>query len=339
MRFQIKFWGVRGSIPISPQPNDIRAHFKRLMYQFFNSPFARNQDGVDKFLATLSPVESYGFGGETSCVQMIGDHHDLLIDAGSGLRCYGEWLKKKQSIPEEFHLLVTHFHWDHLLGLPFFFPVFNPRFRIHIYSPEADLEQLIAIKFKKPFFPVPFEVVRKQMIFHHLPPRQATQICEWSVTPYLLDHPDTCWGYKISKGHLTYSHCVDTEARRTSSDDLGQDLPLYQNTHLMYFDAQYSLPELVEKSNWGHSAAQIGLDLAMRERIPFVIFGHHDPGANYMQLKRIQKEIRRYQYWKTQSAKNNRSEVFMVRWRFAYDGMVVDLNQLVPGTRVMSSKN
>jgi phosphoribosyl 1,2-cyclic phosphodiesterase len=334
MAFRLKFWGVRGSLPTAPDGLAMRAHFKRLMNSFLSSPFARNQDGIDKFFATLSPVELQGFGGETTCVQVIGDQSDLLVDAGSGLRRFGERIKNSAVKPKKFHILLTHFHWDHLLGLPFFFPIFDPRFKVHFYSPEQALEQLIAVKFQKPFFPVPFDVVRKQMIFHYLPPRVTTQIGEWTVTPYLLDHPDPCWGYKIQKGQLAYSHCVDTEANRTSREELGEDLPLYQKTTLMYFDAQYSLPELVEKSNWGHSAAQIGLDIALREQIPFVVFGHHDPGASYSQIMRIQHEVRRYQHWKKQSARNNRAELFVVRWRFAYDGMTVDLNQLIPDRRI-----
>jgi len=86
-------------------------------------------------------------------------------------------------------------------------------------------------------------------------------------------------GYRIENGGKVFSHCVDTECTRVSREELGEDLPLYQNVDLMLFDAQYTLMESIERVNWGHAAASLGLDIAMREGVKRVLFMHHDPAS------------------------------------------------------------
>jgi hypothetical protein len=121
---------------------------------------------------------------------------------------------------------------------------------------------------------------------------------------------------------------VDTEGIRSTRDALGPDLPLYQNVDLMYFDAQYTLPELAEKANWGHSASQIGLDIAFREAIKHVLFAHHDPGANTDQVFELKRQTADYYRWRTQQASTNHLTLPQVTWDFAYEGLEIDLGAL-----------
>lgn len=327
MNFKIKFWGVRGSIPTCETPEQWEDHFAHILRSFFKEGYSRPED-IAPFLKALPPQYLGGFGVETSCVEVAGDEMSLLVDGGSGLRRYGQMITPKLKGGEEHHLLLTHFHWDHLLGIPFFPPIFKKNQTVHIYAVQEDLEKNIRLKFSKPFFPVPFESVGANVVFHYLKPRVKVKIGEFDVTPYQLDHPDPCWGFKIEKDNLGYAHCVDTEGTRVSREDMGPDLPLYQGVNLMYFDAQYTLPELVEKSNWGHSAAQIGLDIALREDINYVIFGHHDPGATIKNLFELRKQTKEYHDWRLQTAETNRMQPAQVYWRYGFDGMVTDLHRL-----------
>ena len=93
----------------------------------------------------------------------------------------------------------------------------------------------------------------------------------------------------------------------------------------MYFDAQYTLPELAEKANWGHSAAQVGLDLAFREEIGHVIFAHHDPGASTAQIFEIKKQTQEYYEWRLKTAEAHGRKLPKVLWRYAYEGLEIDL--------------
>ena len=106
---------------------------------------------------------------------------------------------------------------------------------------------------------------------------------------------------------------------------MGEDLPLYEKADLMYFDAQYTFPELAEKANWGHSAAQIGLDLAFRENIKQVLFAHHDPGATIYQIQEIKRQTQEYYNWRLENAKDSNESLPPFEWDFAHEGMEVKL--------------
>lgn len=218
---------------------------------------------------------------------------------------------------------MTHFHWDHVIGLPFFTPHFIPGAEIHYYGVQPELEEMIRGVFRKPYFPVPFEALKAKIFFHVLEPRKPYQIEDMTITPFQLDHPDPCWGVRVEAGGKSYAHCVDTEGTRMSREDLGDDVGLYQNVDVMYFDAQYTLPELAEKANWGHSAAQVGLEIALRENIKRVIFAHHDPGATIQQILELKRQTKEYYESKIQIRGSNSTP--KVLWDFAYEGLIVEL--------------
>lgn len=325
----VKYWGVRGSLPSSPAPDQGVRDFEALLGGFFKSGFSRAEQ-IREYIESLSIPQIGGFGTATTCAEVRSGDSQIIIDGGSGIRRLGELMMSGPAAKGkgDIHLFLTHFHWDHILGLPFFTPIFIKGNRIHFYAVQPDLEEMIRGVFRKPYFPVPFEALPSQVKFHVIKPRQQMRIDELAITPYQLDHPDPCWGFKVESGGRAYAHCVDTEGTRTSREALGEDLPLYQGIDLMYFDAQYTLPELAEKANWGHSAAQMGLDIAFRENIKYVVFAHHDPGATTQHIYELKRQTREYYDWRLRSAETNRVSLPNVRWRFAYEGLELDLGRL-----------
>lgn len=323
---KIKLWGVRGSIP-SPEIPKVRENsIRELFKSFFEAGFSCEAE-LEKFLLDQPRHKLGGFGGNTPCVQV---HHEgvaLVIDCGSGLRNYGydvvRNMKNKSAL--ETHILMTHFHWDHLMGLPFFVPLFIPQNNIHIFSPDPMLEQVIKTLFRKPYFPVSFEQLPSIIHFHVIEPRVASKIQGFEVTPYMLDHPDPCWGYKITRDGQSYAHCVDTEAKRTTQEELGADLPLYQNIDLMVFDAQYSLLEQHEKVNWGHASATFGIDIALREKIKKVAFMHHDPVSSDEKIEGAEAEAKRYYQNELRRIQQADPNYRGFPWEFAYEGKEYDL--------------
>lgn len=326
MSLKIKFWGVRGSLPSSPSPQQWVHDIEGIFQGFFKAGNSKSEQ-IKDYLKSLPIYDVGGYGTATTSVQVRSRDAEIIIDAGSGIRHFSElaMLGPAKNGQAEFHIFMTHFHWDHLIGLPFFAPTFIPGNKINFYAVQPELEQMIRGKFKRPYFPVPFEALRAEIRFHVMQPRQPIKIKDMQVTPFQLDHPDPCWGFRIDAGEKSYSHCVDTEGTRTTPEALGPDLPLYQNTDLMYFDAQYTLPELAEKANWGHSAAQLGLDIAFREKIKRVIFAHHDPGATTGQIAEIQRQTKEYYDWRIRTAETNRMTLPAVKWEYAYEGLEVEL--------------
>lgn len=326
MSLSIKYWGVRGSLPASPSPDDWTQHIEGILRGFFNAGL-RDSNQISKYIDSLGASQLGGYGAATTCVEITSAKARVIIDGGSGIRGLSEQMMsgKAGTSKGPFHIFMTHFHWDHVIGLPFFAPHFMSGVQIHYYAVQADLEKLIRRVFEKPYFPVPFEALGAKIHFHILEPRKPLKIDDITITPYQLDHPDPCWGYRIENNGKVYSHCVDTEGTRISRDELGDDLPLYQNVDLMYYDAQYTFPELAEKSNWGHSASQVGLDLAFREGIKRVLFAHHDPGASIQNLQDLRRQTLEYYDWRLISAKENLEELAPVEWEFAYEGQIVKI--------------
>jgi len=261
------------------------------------------------------------------CVEVATETCQIIIDGGSGIRPLGHRLMGGPSGmgKAEIHILFTHFHWDHLIGLPFFVPLFIPGNKIHVYSVQDDLETVFHTVFKKPYFPVPFESLGADIIFHRLEPRKQQTIGDIKFTPYQLDHPDPCWGYRFEHRGKVYSHCVDTECTRISQEDLGPDLPLYQNVDVMVFDAQYSLLEATEKINWGHAAATFGLDLAMREGIKKIFFVHHDPAASDSKVHEAESQSREYYEARLKSSRELGKPLHEVEWSFAIEGLKIQV--------------
>jgi phosphoribosyl 1,2-cyclic phosphodiesterase len=326
MSLTLKYWGVRGSLPASPSPADWTQHIEGILRGFFNAGH-RDSNQIAKYIDSLGTSQLGGYGAATTSVEVSSPKARIIIDGGSGIRALSEQLMsgKAGTSKGPFHIFMTHFHWDHVIGLPFFSPHFMSGVQIHYYAVQPDLERHIRRVFEKPYFPVPFEALAAKIHFHVLEPRKPIKIEDMTITPYQLDHPDPCWGYRIESGGKAYAHCVDTEGTRMSREELGEDLPMYQNLDLMYYDAQYTFPELAEKSNWGHSASQVGLDVAFRESIKRVLFAHHDPGASIQNLQDLKRQTLEYYDWRLITAKDNNEDLVPVQWDFAYEGQVVKI--------------
>lgn len=324
MSLRIKLWGIRGSLSAPHTPSQLEQKIKMALKGF--GRMGAHAD-VDFFLSSLPLAHVGGYGGHTSCVQVSSPGGNLIIDGGTGLRAYGDQflLSEEGRGSSESHLFFTHFHWDHLMGLPFFTPIYKAGNTIHVYAVQREIEEIFHVVFKKPFFPVPFKELPAQFHFHILEPRTPISFKDMTITPYKLDHPDPCWGFRIESHGKVYSHCVDNESQRVSQKDLGADLPFFQNVDAMLFDAQYTFREAAEKINWGHSSAPIGIDLALRENIKRIYFVHHDPGATDDDIFGLEIQTREY-FEACRKAYQAQNKHFPeLHWEFAREGMTIEL--------------
>lgn len=324
---KVKLWGVRGSIPSPLSPSDVEGKVKEALTGFDEFKKNNPSGSVDDFLKTQSIPQKSGYGGNTACIEVKTDRQQIIVDGGSGLRKLGETMLggpcgKGQG---KVHIFFTHFHWDHIVGVPFFIPFFIPGNEIHCYSVSPGLEEAIRLMFKKPNFPVPFERLGAKVVFHQIEPRKAVQLEDIKLTPYQLDHPDPCWGYRFEHEGKSFSYCVDTEGTRVSQQDLGDDLPMYQDLDVMVFDAQYTFLEATEKIDWGHATAPIGLEIAMREGIKKVYFVHHDPAASDTKIMEAEKQTRAFYEQKLDVARQLQQECNEVDWVFAPEGLEVEV--------------
>lgn len=260
---KVKLWGCRGSFPTRPTHADM------------------------KFLQSHNYAPEFDFGGETTCVEVREGDDRLLIDAGSGIT----------QVPHrnEYHIMISHLHWDHIHGLNFFVPIFKPGTSIHFYGVHEEIEASVRNLFNGLNFPVPFEALQSSISFHTLKLHTPITVNGFKVTPFLLDHPGRAFGYRIERNKRCMATIFDTEFTRSSDEDMGDDAPFYKGLHAILFDAQYRLNELVrDKMNWGHGSSNFAIDLAIRERVEQVILVHHDPASSYEELYKRKLESMAY---------------------------------------------
>ena len=148
MILNIHFWGVRGSIPAPLSPQQIQSKIMAAV-QRIKPEDLTNQETRAKFISNL-PSWIFGtIGGNTPCIEIIHNNTDIILDAGTGLRVLG----KNRKNNNHFHILFSHFHWDHIQGLPFFDPIFNPKTTLDIYSPWKETEEFLTKQTEEPFSP------------------------------------------------------------------------------------------------------------------------------------------------------------------------------------------
>lgn len=314
----IKFWGVRGSLPSSLSTQDWALHIQKLMGEFFEAGY-QNKNQITEFFKSKPITNVGGFGTATTCVEVSSGQENLIVDGGSGLKNLSDHLEKSNLLSQknEFHILITHFHFDHILGLPFFAPHFIKGKKIHYYSVQPETENIVRQLFKKPIFPVAFEYLNAEIHFHTIEPYKAHKINGFDVTAYKMDHPDPSYGFRIVKNNKVYAHAVDHEALRLTREQLGPDSGLFERANLLYFDAQYEEADMVTKKGWGHGTCDRGFQVATHFAVKQILFAHHDPAFS------IQDSIEHKKKAQISFEKNFSKSDFS--WDFAFEGQEIDL--------------
>lgn len=272
---RVRFWGVRGSLPSSLSPTEVM----RLA--------SAGAVGAPRSQAPLT------VGGNTSCVSVEASGQTIILDAGSGLRDLGRELLGGAfgSGSGTAHLFISHTHWDHIQGFPFFTPAFVKGNVIHIYGGHEGMERRFREQQRPDFFPVPLEAMPATIVFHEMQAGQPVTIGEVSVTCKSLPHPGVSFAYRLQCPEGTVVYATDGEYTHRFDDDdaeaphlYGVDVESYvaffRGADVLIFDAMFDLYESINRSSWGHSTALIGADLATRAGARRLVLFHHDHMAS-----------------------------------------------------------
>lgn len=238
-------------------------------------------------IAVSSPHTRH-FGGNTPCVSVRASDGTLLVlDAGTGIHALGQQLNQAAQSPIV-HLLLSHFHWDHVQGLPFFAPLWQPRFRLAIYAalPPADTERAVQQQFAAPYFPVSLAHAGARISFHDI--RQTQRIGPVQVTPFPQYHPQGSTGFRLDEGPASLVYATDSEAGIPTTDDALQTHA--QGAGMLLLDAQYTPQETPLHRGWGHGDWQRASDVAQRGRVQQLVLFHHDPARTDDQLHHIEQQ-------------------------------------------------
>jgi phosphoribosyl 1,2-cyclic phosphodiesterase len=251
----VKFWGVRGSIP-TPSVNNL------------------------------------GYGGNTPCIEVRSDNGVMAIDGGTGARKLGMHLQEKLAGKTlKLHLLLTHFHWDHIQGLPFFMPLYSAENEICFRSgrPPEQVKEVLEGQMSSPYFPVGFERLAARRSFVDSG-SQMLQDLNLSVHAFPLNHPQSATGYRIEMDGRVITHASDVEHGDKRLDFILRDYA--HNSDVLIYDAQYTPEEYESKRGWGHStwleATRISRDCGVKRLVLF----HHDPSHDDEKMDQIVEQAR-----------------------------------------------
>lgn len=258
MGYKVKFWGVRGSIACSSPDHVV-------------------------------------YGGNTSCVEITIGEDVIVLDAGTGFRGLGQDLKKRGIAQAT--LLLTHTHWDHINGFPFFAPAFDPNFRLrimagHLAGKPGGIRAVLANQMENPTFPVPLTAMRGTLTFEDFLAGDSFEAFSGvTVRTAALNHPNGATGYRIEARSVSVCYVTDTEHRPGQPDE--NVLGLIQGADLVIYDSTYTDEEWPEKVGWGHSTWQEGVRLARAAGVKKLVIFHHDPDHTDAFMERLEDEARR----------------------------------------------
>jgi phosphoribosyl 1,2-cyclic phosphodiesterase len=317
----IKYWGVRGSIP-SPLTGDQIAEKQMHLIQKLIADggtqqlFSGTPDPaqIQAYLTQLPPSLSGTYGGDTTCIEVQARNSPLIIiDAGTGIRNLGKvamerLFKSKNLNPlntideynREIHLFLSHYHWDHLQGFPFFSPGFVPgpmKIRIHFYgkkNTQQRLSEVLEGQQQCPNFPVVWDDMPcgKHCIELGRLDVDALKIGEAEVRYQELTHPDAVFAYSVAIDGKKFVFATDTEHKDSPDPRLHK---LGKGGNILYYDSQYTPEEYIgtpgtatgalSKFDWGHSTYEWAIKNALHIGIPTVVLGHHEPLHTDFQLE------------------------------------------------------
>jgi phosphoribosyl 1,2-cyclic phosphodiesterase len=256
---KVRFWGVRGSIA-SPGPSTVR------------------------------------YGGNTTCIEIRTDNNELIIiDAGTGIFPLSQTLLAE--LPVTANVLITHSHWDHIQGLPFFIPNFIPgnTLRLHgAFDPVSGkgVEQVMSVQLQYSYFPVREAEMKARIEYITLAPEQSIQIGSATVTPYLMNHPVIDFGYRIEANGKSVFFTGDHEPPMNIYEPGDEDYALYQTfvdekadsirramqgVDVLIADCSYTEQEYPAKKGWGHGTFHTSIEYAKEAGAKVLFCTHHEP--------------------------------------------------------------
>lgn len=264
----VKFWGVRGSVP-APGPDTVY------------------------------------YGGNTSCVEVRADGELIILDAGTGIRGLGQSLKKEfGDRPMRATILISHTHWDHIQGFPFFAPAYDPRNQVRILAfegPRKSLESTLSSQMESPYFPITMQEMPGNIDFEELKGLEF-ELGEVKVKAAFMNHPGVCVGYRLYCQAGSVAYFPDNELfgrlrktnpnREPGSTDFAtkQDAKLEEfirGADIVISDAQYGVEEYLNHVGWGHSCVEDVVSLGLAAGVKRLYLFHHDPDHHDAQIAQM----------------------------------------------------
>ena len=316
----VRFWGTRGSIPVALDGAGVRRKIQQTLRQANGRHFA-DEAAIERFIdEELAFPTRHGYGGNSACVEILGGAEAMICDMGSGLRCLGQHIMQEhgRTNPQTYNFFMSHVHWDHIMGFPFFPPTYIPGNTIRIHGCHAVLEEAFRRQQSDPCFPIHWDQLGAHIDVIQLEPGRTYEINGFRVSAKLQPHHGDSYGYRFEKDGKTVVYSTDGEHTLASEPETDAMVAFYRDADLVIFDAMYSMADMVTmKEDWGHSSNIVGVDLCLRANVKHLCMFHHEPIYDDDMIHTVLQETIRYE--------EITREGTALKVSTAYDGLVIPL--------------
>ena len=317
---RIRFWGTRGSLPVALTANEVRKKLVTALRGASGRTFGSDGD-LESYIDSLGFPVAGTYGGHSPCVEIQpgGDDY-VLCDLGSGVRAFGEACVARHGpkTPQLYHVFMSHVHWDHIMGWPFFAPAYLPGNHIRIYGGHDLLETALRRQQEKPSFPVDFSAMRATIEFVQLEPGRHYDIAGMDVLLKRQRHAGDSYGYRFTSGGHSAVYTTDSEHKLNEPAETAAFVEFFRDADLVIFDAMYSLADSITmKADWGHSSNIVGVELCQLAQVRHLCLFHHEPVHGDQAIENVLEETRRFE----EITRTGKPLVVTA----AFDGMEIDL--------------
>ena len=275
------------------------------------------------------------WGGNTSCLHVdTGSPDYLIMDGGSGLRVISKEIMEKKVTGVTFHIFLSHFHYDHIQGIPFFAPAYAPGNKVVFHGGHKGIEDFLKTQMNTPFFPVSFDTFGAEISFEEHDPGDVIEVCDAKITLYKQNHPGDSYGYRVESKKKTFVYSTDCEHKNDAHTKDYPYIDFIREADLLVFDAPYTHGQSIgNREHWGHSSNIMGVELSARAQVKQLAIFHHDPNATDEQISEFFAHTRKFLDGSRKAVRESvpgipgspspRSHPQEVV--FAYDGLTIEL--------------
>ena len=253
---KITFWGVRGSFPTP------------------------DQDKVET-------------GGHTSCVSIESSDNILIMDMGTGIKNLGQYIVSNPDLPSKINIFLSHYHLDHIIGLPMFAPLFSDKYQINLYGKKEDIElkEIINKMLNPIFWPVSINDFKAELNFHTIDNSEIKLSESITIKTQIHHHPHGALSYKILSNDKIISYVTDCEyITGNPSEKLIQ---FSNNSDLLIHDAHFTPEDLINHKGWGHSSWKQAIIMAQKSNSKQLALFHHSPEYTDKQIESIERNAQK----------------------------------------------
>ena len=320
---KVRFWGTRGSIPVALTSDSNRSKLISALIEARGKSL-ETTSAIEAFVDHLPFAVRGTYGGHSSSLEVergneAASNSHILFDFGSGARALGQsMLARHGTTPQTYHVFMSHLHWDHIMGFPFFAPAYIPGNRIVIHSGHAEVATAFAAQQEHPGFPVSFDQLGVQIEFDVIEPGCRVAIADFCVTAKKQRHGGDSYGWRLECDDRAVVYSTDSEHRIEDDDERLAFGRFFADADLVVFDSMYSLADAISvKADWGHSSNIVGVELCQLAGARRLALFHHEPASDDAQIDRVLAETRRFE---ALTCEGEALEIFS-----AYDGLVIGL--------------